>query len=85
MMLVFALTLIGIAEVIQGLIIKDKILIIGGVIGLTIGLFTMTCLIADITLYLNWYMPLFMTAFTCMMIIPGHTLNYKAKRENERT
>lgn len=85
MMLVFALTLIGIAEAIQGLIIKEKILIIGGGIGLTIGLITMACLIADITLYANWYMPLFIVAFTCMMIIPGHTLNYKAKRENERS
>lgn len=79
MMLTFALVIIGMAESVQGIVIKEKSLIIGGKIGMTAGFITLACVIADVTLYANWYFPLFITAFICMMIIPGHILNHKAK------
>lgn len=79
MMLTFALVVIGMTEASQGLVIREKSLIVGGLIGTTIGLITLACVIGQITLYANWYFPLFITAFICMMIIPGHIINHKAK------
>ncbi len=81
-MLVFALLIVGMAEAVQGIIVKEKSLKIGGIVGVACGIFTMCCLVSDIVLYVNWYMPLFIIAFTAMMIIPGHILNYKAKRQS---
>lgn len=81
MMFVFALIIVPMAEIMQGLVIKEKSLIAGGGIGLLIGLFTMCCISAHIALLATWFMPLFIIAFAAMMIVPGHILNYKAKRE----
>lgn len=82
MMLAFALIVVPMAEIMQGLIIKEKSLIAGGSIALLIGLFTMCCIAAHIALVATWFMPLFIIAFTAMMIVPGHILNSKAKRQS---
>lgn len=81
MMLALALIIVPMAEIMQGLIINEKSLIAGGGIGLLIGLFTLCCISAHIALVVTWFMPLFIIAFAAMMIVPGHILNSKAKRE----
>lgn len=80
MMLVLALIIVPMAEIMQGLIIKEVSLIAGGGIGLLIGLFTFCCISAHVALVATWFMPLFIIAFAAMMIVPGHILNSKAKR-----
>lgn len=82
MMFSFALIIVPMAEIMQGLIIKENSLIAGGGIGLLIGLFTMCCISANIALMATWFMPLFIIAFAAMMILPGHILNSKANRES---
>lgn len=82
MMLAFALIIVPMAEIMQGLIIKEVSLIAGGSIGLLIGLFTVCCISAHVALMATWFMPLFIIAFAAMMIVPGHILNAKAKRES---
>lgn len=82
MMFVFALIIVPMAEIRQGLVIKEKSLIAEGSIGILIGLFTMCCISAHIALLATWFMPLFIIAFAAMMIVPGHILNSKAKRES---
>lgn len=82
MMFAFALIIVPMAEIMQGLVIKGKSLVAGGSIGLVIGLFTMCCISAHIVLVATWFMPLFIIAFAAMMIVPGHILNSKAKRES---
>ncbi len=77
---VFALLVVGIIEMVQGLIIKENSLVFGGCVGMIAGIVTMCCLAADIPLYLIWYMPLFIIAWICMMIIPGHCINAKARK-----
>ena len=81
MMLTFALIIVPMAEIMQGLIIREVSLIVGGGIGLLIGLFTMCCISAHVALMATWFMPLFIIAFAAMMIVPGHILNSKSKRE----
>lgn len=82
MMLAFALIIVPMAEIMQGLIIKEVSLIAGGGIGLLIGLFTVCCISAHVALMATWFMPLFIIAFAAMMLVPGHILNAKAKRES---
>ena len=65
----------------DGLLIKEKSLTLGGAIGLSIGIVTVCCVAGRIPLGANWYMPLFILAFVAMMIVPGHILNNKASRE----
>ena len=80
MMFAVALIVVPMAEIVQGLIIKEKSIIAGGSVGLLIGLFIMCCISAHVELMATWFMPLFIIAFAAMMIIPGHILNSKAKR-----
>lgn len=81
MMLAFALIIVPFAEIAQGIIINEKSLVAGGAVGLAIGIFTACCIAGKVALVANWFMPLFMLAFVAMMIVPGHILNRKAKRQ----
>lgn len=80
MMFAFALVIVPFAEIAQGLVINEKSFIWGGAVGLLTGIFTLCCIAAGIPLYVSWYMPLFIAAFVFMMIIPGHMINSKARR-----
>ncbi len=80
-MLVYSILVAPSAEIAQGLIIKEKCLINGGIIGLAIGMLTLCCVVGKIPLTANWYMPLFIIVWVAMMIVPGHILNHKAKQE----
>lgn len=80
-MLAYTLIAVPIAEIAQGLFIKEKSLIGGGLIGIAVGMVTLGCLVGEIPLCVNWYMPLFILAFVAMMVVPGHILNHKAAKE----
>ena len=80
MMFAFALIIVPMAEIMQGLVIKEISLIADGSIGLLTGIFTTCCISAHVALMASWFMPLFIIAFAAMMIVPGHILNSKAKR-----
>ena len=81
MMFAFALIIVPFAEVVQGVVVREKSLTLGGVFGLHVGVFAMCCMIGGIKLDANWFLPLFVLAFICMMILPGHVLNLKSKRQ----
>ena len=85
LMLVFGLFVIGFAGAVQGVILKEKSLTIGGGIGMFSGALVMCCIIAGIPLLNTWFTPLFIGSFVCMMIIPGHILNRKAKKHVQGT
>lgn len=78
-MLIYPLLLASGTEIAQGLIVKEKSLVAGGIVGLAVGMVTVCCVAGGVPLRVNWYMPLFILAFVAMAIIPGHILNYKAK------
>lgn len=79
MMFVFALIIVPMGEMATGIVIQEKSLVIGGAIGLTGGIFMVCCIAAGVPLYINIILPLFIVAFICMMIIPGHIINRKAR------
>lgn len=80
-MFVYALIIVPFAEIAQGLIVKENCLVVGGACGMTIGIFTVCCLIGGMRLYAYWFLLAFMVAFACMMLIPGYVVNYKARRQ----
>lgn len=80
MMFLFALIIVPFGEIAQGIIIDEKSFMYGGSAGMLIGIFTACCIAGDVLMYAQWYLPLFMLAFVCMMIIPGHILNAKARK-----
>ncbi|MDE6021911.1 MAG: hypothetical protein K2G13_00255 [Muribaculaceae bacterium] len=80
-MLVYPILLASGAEIAQGLIIRENCLILGGIFGLIVGMITLCCVVGEVLLRLNWYMPLFIIALVAMMIIPGHILRNKEKQQ----
>ncbi len=80
-MLIYSLLLAPGAEIAQGLIVKEKSLVIGGIIGLAVGLIALCCTVGRIPLGANWFMPLFILVWIAMMIVPGHIINHKAKEK----
>lgn len=81
MMFAFALIIVPFAEMAQGIVVRETSFLFGGAIGMLIGIFTVCCIAGGVTLDANWYLPLFMLAFISMMIVPGHILNSKVKRQ----
>ncbi len=81
MMFAFALIIVPFAEIAQGIVIREKVLVTGGAIGLVVGIFTLCCIAGQVMLYASWFMPLFIVTFIAMMIVPGHILNYKASKD----
>jgi len=80
MMFAFALVLVPFAEIAQGIVIRESALVWGGGAGLLVGIFTLCCLAGHVVLYATWFFPMFMIAFVCMMIVPGHIINYKWRK-----
>lgn len=81
MMFAYALIIVPFGVIVQGVILKENSLKTGGIIGMVIGIFTVCCIAGRVTLYADWYLPLFMAAFIAMFIIPGHIINHKYKSE----
>ena len=81
MMFAFALIIVPFGEIAQGIVINEKPLIAGGAVGLLAGIFTVCCIAGKVALCATWFMPVFIVAFVAMMIVPGHMLNRKARRE----
>lgn len=79
-MLVYTMIAIPFAEIAQGLLFKEKSLVAGGMTGLAVGIITVCCVSGGITLWVYWYMPLFIIGMIAMMIIPGHILNNKKRK-----
>lgn len=80
-MFIYALIIVPFAEIAQGIIVKETALVTGGGIGMAIGLFTTCCLVGNVTLDAYWFLPMFMLAFLCMMLIPGYIINHKAHKQ----
>lgn len=80
-MLILAFLLAGFGANIQGCIIQEKSMILGGAFSMLAGVFVLCCVIAQVKLAVMWVIPLFVLCFVVTMIIPGHILNAKAKRQ----
>lgn len=79
-MMVYTLIAAPFAEIAQGLIVKEKSLTWGGIVGLAIGMVSVCCVTGKIPLLASWFMPLFILFWIVMMIVPGHIINHKAKK-----
>lgn len=81
LMFLYATVIVPFGEIAQGIVVNEKILVVGGAIGMTIGMFSAACLVGYVTIYSYWFLPMFMLAFVCMMLVPGYVINYKYRRQ----
>jgi len=79
-MIIFAMVIIPIVEIANGIVLNESSYIWGGAVGLLAGIFVTCCIAGGVTLSAAWFMPIFIVEYICMMIIPGHVINRKAKR-----
>ncbi|MBQ8674273.1 MAG: hypothetical protein IJ511_09585 [Bacteroides sp.] len=82
LMLIFGLFVIGFAASMQGVILAEKSLMLGGGVGMLAGGVLLCCALSGVPLLAAWIIPLFMFSFVCMMIVPGHILNHKARKSH---
>ena len=80
-MLVFGHLIIGMAVVVQGFVIQEKSLIAGGSLGVISGTIVMCFAIGGISISIWWAFPLIAVSFISMLIVPGHILNHKARKQ----
>ena len=80
-MLVFGHLIIGMAVVVQGFVIQEKSLIAGGSLGVISGTLVMCFAIGGISISIWWAFPLIAVSFISMLIVPGHILNHKARKQ----
>lgn len=80
MMFIFPVLGIGACTLMQGFIIEEKSMMLGGFFGLLCGIFFFGCRLADVRMMVIWAIPLFIVCMVVMLIIPGHILNRKAKK-----
>ncbi len=79
-MVIFAVVIVPIAEIANGIVLNESSCVWGGAVGLLAGIFVTCCIAGGMVLNAAWFMPVFIGAFICMMISPGHVINHKAKR-----
>ena len=80
-MFVFAFLLSGFGSCMQGFIFREKSMVWGGSFSLVAGIFVLCCVLGGMRLTVQWVIPLFILSFVATMIIPGHVLNAKAKKQ----
>ena len=80
-MLIFAFVMCGFAVTMQGFILRESSMVLGGAVSLVSGTFVTCCIISHTPLMVWWIIPLFVVCFIFAMIVPGHVLNAKAKKQ----
>lgn len=80
----FAFFVVGMAASVQGMIIRERSLVFGGAFSVVCGGFLVASIISGNYQFAMYSAPLFIVDFIVMMVIPGHILNYKASKKNER-
>lgn len=79
-MLLYAFILVGFGAAAQGIVLRERSLVFGGMFSLLAGGIVTCCVLSGIPLQAVWALPLYIASFTLMMIVPGHIINRKARR-----
>lgn len=80
LMFIYALVVVGIGTTVQGIVIREKTLVAGGLFSATAGGFITCCIICGIPVLVIWATPLYIICFILMTVIPGHIINHKARK-----
>lgn len=80
LMFIYALVVVGFGTTVQGIVIREKSLVAGGMFSIIAGGFITCCVICKIPVLVIWAIPLLIVSFVLMTIIPGHIINNKAHK-----
>lgn len=78
-MLVFPIIVVAFAQLVQGLLLRERSLRASGAFGLAMGAALAVGVSGGIVIDTYWYLPVFVP-LAAMMIIPGYVLNNKARK-----
>lgn len=80
-MLLYAFIIVGFGTAAQGIVLRERSLVFGGLFSLMAGGIVTCCVLSGIPLLAAWVLPLYIVCFVLMMIVPGHIINRKARRQ----
>lgn len=81
LMMLYGILITGFAMFVNGLVIEERSLYLGGFVGIVSGAIVACAAFVGIPLLDVWVLPLFMLSFIAMFIVPGHIIHAKAQRE----
>lgn len=81
MMYLFAFIVVGIGAFVQGTVIQEKCMMLGGAFSMIAGAFITGCLLSGTPMLIWWVNPLFALSFVVMFIVPGYVIRNKALRD----
>ncbi|MCC8119994.1 MAG: hypothetical protein LIP09_14795, partial [Bacteroidales bacterium] len=76
-----AFIVVGIGAFVQGTVIQEKCMMLGGAFSMIAGAFITGCLLSGTTMLIWWVNPLFALSFVTMFIVPGYVIRNKALRD----
>ncbi len=84
-MLYYAFIIVGCGATVNGLLLREKTYIFGGMISIFAGFAIIICTLCHIPLLYSWVIPLYILCFFLMFIVPALNISRKNKTErNER-
>lgn len=81
MMMIYAFLIVGLGVLFTGIVLEEKSLMFGGCVGALCGVILICAFIVDIHLSDRWVLLMYILSFTLMMIVPGHIIRAKARRQ----
>ena len=79
-MFIYAFVIVGLGSAVQGVIINERSLIVGGLFSIFAGCVVTGFAVCGLPIFISWSVPLYIVCFMLMMVVPGHIINNKAKK-----
>ena len=81
-MFFYAFIIVGFGAAMQGIVIREKSYVIGGLISILTGFIMIVCVLAGIRLLLIWTIPAYMICFIVMFLVPAIIIRKKLNKAN---
>lgn len=81
-MLVYAFLVVGIGSAVTGIVVQERSLVVGGCFSAIAGSLFLIAQLMHFPMKAMWVVPLYIVCFMVMMVVPGHIINAKARRQS---
>lgn len=76
----FAFIVVGFGAAMQGIVLKERSYVFGGVFSMAAGFFVAAAAVSGLSLRMVWMIPLYMLCFALMFLVPAIVIRRKIKR-----
>lgn len=81
LMLIYALLIVGLGVVFTGIVLEEKSVMFGGCVGALCGVLLICAKLVGVSFSGWWVVLMYIVSFTLMLIVPGHIIKAKARRQ----